>query len=62
MPWRPVVLVLAAFERIGLTPPFRSDSALSLADSDLHPYSAATEPVTMAFRSFTPADALPASA
>lgn len=62
VPWRPVVLVLAAFERAGLTPPFRSDSALSLANSDLHPYSAATEPVTMAFRSFTPADVMPASA
>jgi NADH dehydrogenase len=54
VPWRLVVGVLRAFERVGLTPPFRSDSALSLANSDLHPYSDASGPMTVAFRTFTP--------
>ncbi len=54
IPWRPVVGVLRTFERLGLTPPFRSDSALSLANSDLHPFSDASGPKTVAFRAFAP--------
>lgn len=54
IPWRLVVGVLRTFERAGLTPPFRSDSALSLANSDLHPFSDASSPTTVAFRAFTP--------
>ncbi len=53
IPWRPVVSVLRTFERVGLTPPFRSDSALSLANSDLHPFSDASGPTAVTFRSFS---------
>jgi len=62
VPWRAVVPVLAALERIGATPPFRSDSARSLGNSDLHPYAAAGEPASVTFRRFAPADATRASA
>jgi nucleoside-diphosphate-sugar epimerase len=54
VPWRAVFGVLRTCERIGVQPPFRSDSALSLATADLHPFSAASGPTTMSFRPFQP--------
>ena len=60
VPWRAVFAVLKTCERVGVRPPFRSDSALSLATADQHPFSAAAGPTTVAFRPFRPADVAPA--
>jgi nucleoside-diphosphate-sugar epimerase len=57
VPWRAVFGVLKACERVGVQPPFRSDSALSLATADQHPFSAASGPTTMSFRPFGLSDA-----
>jgi nucleoside-diphosphate-sugar epimerase len=56
VPWRAVFGVLKGCERAGLRPPFRSDSALSLATADTRPFSAASGPTTVTFRPFRPAD------
>ncbi|MCW2995976.1 MAG: NAD-dependent epimerase/dehydratase [Conexibacter sp.] len=55
VPWRAVFQALRSLERLGLHPPFRSDSALSLATADTHPFAAASAPATVAFRPFRPA-------
>ncbi len=56
VPWRAVFSVLKSCERLGMRPPFRSDSALSLATANTQPFSAASGPSTVAFRPFHPAD------
>jgi nucleoside-diphosphate-sugar epimerase len=56
VPWRAVFNVLKGCEQIGLRPPFRSDSALSLATANRQPFSAASGPSTVTFRPFRPAD------
>jgi nucleoside-diphosphate-sugar epimerase len=61
VPWRAVFGVLKGFERVGLTPPFRSDSALGLATSIPDPFVEGVAPTTLAGRSFSPRDLAPAS-
>jgi nucleoside-diphosphate-sugar epimerase len=56
VPWRAVFGVLKSCERVGLRPPFRSDSALSLATANTQPFSTASGPTTVTFRPFRPAD------
>ncbi|HEX5926589.1 MAG TPA: NAD-dependent epimerase/dehydratase family protein [Baekduia sp.] len=56
VPWRAVFSVLKGCERIGVRPPFRSDSALSLATANTQPFSGAIGPATMTFRPFRTAD------
>ena len=58
LPWRPVWLGLRALEALGVRPPFRSDSLLSLLASDRDPLARATAPATaygVTFRPFQPA-------
>jgi len=55
VPWRAVFQALRTLERLGVRPPFRSDSALSLATADPRPFASAAAPATVAFRPFRPA-------
>ncbi|MET0604236.1 MAG: NAD-dependent epimerase/dehydratase family protein [Baekduia sp.] len=61
VPWRAVYRVLQSCERVGLRPPFRSDSALSLATANTQPFFAASGPATVTFRPFRAADLGPAT-
>jgi nucleoside-diphosphate-sugar epimerase len=57
MPWRGALLGLRALERLGVSPPFRSDSLLSLMTTDPHPHNHGTgdaEALGVAFRPFEP--------
>jgi nucleoside-diphosphate-sugar epimerase len=58
LPWRAVWAGLRALEAVGATPPFRSDSLLSLVTADRDPFARATaraERYGVAFRPYLPA-------
>jgi len=58
VPWRPVWFALRCLEKLGVSPPFRSDSLLSLIGTDAQPLARATaapEHYGVCFRAYSPA-------